>query len=85
MQDFEYKERKPLRDFIIKKAENILSNINLRISEISKQNNNVNDIAMEAIQDALYATNNFTSEQCNKIADGILQYLDDYNLKITKK
>jgi len=45
----------------------------------------INDIAMEAIQDALYATNNFTSEQCNKIADGILQYLDDYYLKIINK
>ena len=43
------------------------------------------EAAREPIQNALYATDNFLPEDCTVIADGILQYLDDYGYCICKK
>ena len=37
------------------------------------------------IQDALYATGNFTTEQCDNMTEGILQYIDDAELELTRK
>ena len=34
------------------------------------------------IQDALYATGQFTTDDCDTLADGILQYIKDAGMKI---
>lgn len=34
------------------------------------------------IQDALYATGKFTTDDCDLLSDGILQYLNDAGLKV---
>lgn len=38
----------------------------------------------EPIQNALYATNAFTTDQCSNITDGILLYLKDAGFDIVK-
>jgi hypothetical protein len=38
----------------------------------------------EPIQNALYATNAFTTDQCSNITDGILLYLKDAGFEIVK-
>ena len=43
------------------------------------------ETASEPIQNALYATGRFTTEQCDDLADGILQYIKDAGLFIGKK
>ena len=43
------------------------------------------ETASEPIQNALYATGRFTTEQCDELADGILQYITDAGLFIGKK
>lgn len=40
------------------------------------------ETAQEAIQNALYATGNLNTSQCETLAEGILQYIKDYGLKI---
>jgi len=39
---------------------------------------------MAIIQDALYATGKFSTEDCNVMAEGILQYISDANLEIMR-
>lgn len=39
----------------------------------------------EPIQNALYTTGNFTTEQCDQLTEGILQYIEDYKLKIVRQ
>ena len=41
------------------------------------------ETASEPVQNALYAAG-FTTEQCDLLADGILQYIKDYGLSIVK-
>jgi hypothetical protein len=43
------------------------------------------ETAGEPITNALYATGRFTTEQCEQLMDGILQYIDDYGLILVKK
>lgn len=43
------------------------------------------EIASEPIQNALYSTGRFTTEQCDELADGILQYIKDAGFFIGKK
>ena len=33
----------------------------------------------EPLEDALYATGKFTTEQCTELAEGIIQYINEYN------
>ena len=42
------------------------------------------ETASEPIQNALYAAG-FTTEQCDLLADGILQYIEDAGLSIIKR
>jgi len=42
------------------------------------------ETAREPIQEALFSTGKFTTEQCDNLADGILLFLKDYKLKIVK-
>lgn len=39
----------------------------------------------EPIQNALYATNKFLTDECTELADGILNYLKDAGFKIVKQ
>jgi hypothetical protein len=43
------------------------------------------ETANEPITNALDATGRFSTEQCNQLSDGILQYIDDYGLILIKK
>ena len=38
----------------------------------------------EPIQNALFATNSFTVDECTKLSDGILMYLKDAGYKVVK-
>lgn len=40
------------------------------------------EIAAEPIQNALYATGKFTTDDCSTLADGILQYIKDAKMSI---
>lgn len=42
-----------------------------------------NEEILEPIQNALYATNRFTTDECNTLADGILMYLKDAGYSIS--
>jgi hypothetical protein len=57
------------------------------IKPLSSDLDEIADIetACEPITNALYATGRFTTEQCDQLADGILQYIKDYGLIIYKK
>ncbi len=37
------------------------------------------------IQDALYATNKFTTDDCESLSDGILQYIRDAGMQIVRQ
>jgi hypothetical protein len=39
----------------------------------------------EPIQNALYATRNFLTDECTELADGILTYLNDYGFKVVRQ
>lgn len=40
------------------------------------------ETVLEPMQNALYATNSFTTDQCSTLAEGILMYLKDAKMKI---
>jgi hypothetical protein len=40
------------------------------------------ETVLEPMQNALYATNRFTTDQCSTLAEGILMYLKDAKMKI---
>ncbi len=40
------------------------------------------ETVLEPIQNALYATGKFTTDDCDLLSDGILQYLNDAGLKV---
>jgi hypothetical protein len=39
----------------------------------------------EPIQNALYATRHFLTDQCTELADGILDYLNDAGFKVVRQ
>lgn len=43
------------------------------------------EIAATPIQDALYATGKFTTDDCSTLADGILQYIKDAKMIIVSR
>lgn len=83
----QYKETKTLHDvqeLICKTADDILDlcdskNTDVKLSLPSEEN------IREPIQDALYATRHFLTDQCTKLANGILDYLNDAGFKVVKK
>ena len=52
--------------------------------EVIKKSLADTETASEPIQNALYAAG-FTTEQCDLLADGILQYIEDAGLSIIKR
>ena len=43
------------------------------------------ETAAEPIQDALYATGRFTTDECDTLADGILRYIKDAEIMMVGK
>ena len=43
------------------------------------------EIVSEPVQNALYSTGNFTTDQCTQLAEGILLFLDDAGYELSKK
>lgn len=53
-----------------------------RIADRILQKSQISDEEIkEPIQDALYATNKFTTDECDELSNGILQYLKETWLK----
>lgn len=43
------------------------------------------EAAVEPIQDALYATGRFTTDECNVLSEGILRYIKDAEIMMVVK
>ena len=43
------------------------------------------DEVRQPFQDALYATGRFSTEQCEQLTDGLLQYIDDAGLAVVRQ
>jgi len=43
------------------------------------------DEVKQPFQDALYATGRFSTEQCEQLTDGLLQYIDDAGLAVVRQ
>ncbi len=54
----------------------------LRLHNVSKSLTSKEEILFEPISNALYATNRFTTDQCTDLANGIIQYIDDYKIDV---
>ena len=54
----------------------------LTFCEVIKSLPSKEEILSEPIENALYATGRFTTDQCTELANGIIMYLDDYNIDI---
>ncbi|MCP4052873.1 MAG: hypothetical protein GY739_07380 [Mesoflavibacter sp.] len=52
------------------------------IHVVSKSLPSKEEILFEPISNALYATNRFTTDQCTDLANGIIQYIDDYKIDV---
>ena len=46
---------------------------------------NSGDIMKEAVENALYATGRFTTDQCTNLSEGIVLYIKDSGLKISRQ
>jgi hypothetical protein len=46
---------------------------------------NSGDILKEAVENALYATGRFTTDQCTNLSEGIVLYIKDSGLKISRQ
>ncbi|MBP8993931.1 MAG: hypothetical protein KBG30_08980 [Bacteroidales bacterium] len=57
---------------------------NLCISDVRLSLPSEEDIR-EPIQNALYATRHFLTDQCTELADGILDYLNDAGFKVVRQ
>ncbi len=49
-----------------------------KIKEVDKET------ALTPIADALYATDRFPVDDCQEIAEGILRYINDYNMRVVR-
>lgn len=69
----------------IKEQEQRIKELEAEVERL-KQSSVVDDeTASEPITSALYATGRFTTDQCDDLAEGIIQYIKDYGLSVTKQ
>ena len=56
-----------------------------RISSVVRCCQDSEDILKEAVENALYSTGRFTTDQCTDLAEGIIIYIKDSGLKISRQ
>lgn len=56
-----------------------------RISSVVRCCPNTDDILKETVENALYSTGRYTTDQCTDLAEGIIIYIKDSGLKISRQ
>ena len=56
-----------------------------RISSVVRCCHDTDDILKETVENALYSTGRFTTDQCTDLAEGIIIYIKDSGLKISRQ